>query len=57
MYLFIYYANSLTNKDAINRAKVSNMKYSVTYNVTSNECIAGNEQILERSDISEYMKE
>ena len=28
--------------------------YSVTYNVTSNECIAGNGQIPERSETSEY---
>ena len=33
------------------------IKYSVTYNVTSNECIAGKGQIQERSDISEYIKE
>ena len=33
------------------------IKYSDTYNVTSNECIARKGQIPERSDISEYIKE
>ena len=33
------------------------IKYSITHNVTSNECIAGNGQILERSDTIEYIKE
>ena len=32
------------------------IKYS-TYNVTSNECIAGNGKIPKRSDTSEYIKE
>ena len=32
------------------------IKYSVIYNVTSNECFAGNGQIPERSDTSEYIK-
>ena len=31
------------------------IKYSVTYNVTSKECIAGNGWVLERSDTSEYI--
>ena len=32
-------------------------EYSVTYNVTCNECIAGNGLVLERSDTNVYMKE
>ena len=32
-------------------------QYSITYDVTSNECIAGNGQIPKRSDTSEYVKE
>ena len=33
------------------------IKYFATYNVTSNERIAGNGQIPERSETSEYIKE
>ena len=33
------------------------IKYSVSYNVIRNECIASNGQIPERSDTSEYIKE
>ena len=33
------------------------IKYYVTYNVTSNECIAGNGYIPKRNDTSEYIKE
>ena len=32
------------------------IEYSVTYNVTRNEYIAGNGQIPERSDTGEYIK-
>ena len=37
--------------------RLTSGKYSVTYNVTSNESIAGNGQIREKSDTSEYIKE
>ena len=33
------------------------IKYTIAYNVTSNECIAGNGEIPERSDTSECRKE
>ena len=35
---------------------IMSIKYSVTYNVTSNACIAGNGKIPERNDTSEDMK-
>ena len=41
-----------TNKDT----QTDNLN-SITYNVTSNECVAGNGQILERIDTSEFIKE